>query len=349
MTNDMQLIENDQFKIVRSQNYNFIFRKSDGYFERWGETREDDPQFSPFGMEILDLEISSGKCMGGCRFCYKSNGPTATTKHMSLETFKKIFEKMPKTLTQIAFGICDIRSNPDFFPMMKYAKKHGVVPNFTCHGLDVDSDVANETAKTCGAVAVSIVNKDKSYDAIKMFTDAGMRQVNIHLVYHSDNMPFVYEVLKDTKNDLRLAKLNAIVLLGLKNKGRGEHGFNSLSADKFAEIVEFAMSNEISIGFDSCSAPKYEKWVEESNKSPELKKTMLQVAEPCESNLFSFYINCEGIAFPCSFMEEVGEWKQGIPVLDCDDFIGEVWNNPKFIEWRKKLLGNFRRCPVYNV
>ena len=40
---------------------------------------------------------------------------------MTFDEFKIIFDKMPKTLTQIAFGIMDIKTNPDFFKMMEYA------------------------------------------------------------------------------------------------------------------------------------------------------------------------------------------------------------------------------------
>ena len=95
-------------KSFRSPGYNFAFDTRNGKFLRWGESPEDDPQFSPFGPEIADIEIST-ICSQGCKWCYKSN--TRTGKNMSLETFKQVFEVLPKeTLTQIAFGVGDLQS-----------------------------------------------------------------------------------------------------------------------------------------------------------------------------------------------------------------------------------------------
>jgi len=155
---------------LRSKYYNFNFNRKTGFFMRWGETPKDDPNFSPFGAEILDLEISSGgDCKGKCDFCYKSNGqPGQPTHNMSLDEFKTILDKMPPTLTQCALGIMDIHTNPDFFEMMKYARSKGVIPNYTTHGLDMTDEDADKTVKLCGAVAVSLVNKKKTYDTIKM-------------------------------------------------------------------------------------------------------------------------------------------------------------------------------------
>lgn len=351
----MQILETSRSKAVLSPDYNYAFNKKNGYFLRWGTLPKDDPEYSPFGPEILDLEISAGRCKGGCKFCYKQNGPDKTEINMTFEQFKIIFKKMPKVLTQIAFGLCDMHSNPDFFKMARYARKHGVIPNFTTSGQDVTPVVAALAGKLCGAVSVSIVNKEKSYDAIKLFTDEigkkgnTLHAVNIHLVYHQDNEDFIYDVLRDSMTDVRLQKLNAIVLLALKNKGRALSGFKPLSYAKFSNIIDFAMLNKIDIGFDSCSACKYEKWVNKNPMPEDQKKHMLELAEPCESGLFSFYINVYGDGFPCSFMEEALGWEQGISVINCKNFNNDVWNHPRLLIWKEKLIKNNRNCPLYTI
>jgi MoaA/NifB/PqqE/SkfB family radical SAM enzyme len=174
---NLKIIDSDRYKICKSSDYYFIFNKETGFFARWGKTKAEDPIYAP-GPEILDLEISTGKCSGRCDFCYKGNGEDRDTYHMTLEDFKTIFNKVNKikTLTQIAFGICDIKSNKDFFKMMKYCREKGVIPNYTCNGFQVTSEVAKRTAELCGAVAVSIVDKEKTYDAIKKFTDAKLNK-----------------------------------------------------------------------------------------------------------------------------------------------------------------------------
>lgn len=172
---NLKIIENKKYKICKSSDYNFIFNKENGFFARWGKTKNDDPQYGP-SPEILDLEISSGKCSGMCKFCYKDNGEDFNTKHMTLEEFKVIFHKIPKTLTQIAFGICDVDSNPDFFDMMSYARENGVIPNYTCNGLKITDEVAEKTARMCGAVAVSMVDENKTFEAIRKFSNATLNR-----------------------------------------------------------------------------------------------------------------------------------------------------------------------------
>jgi hypothetical protein len=34
----------DDWKLYRSDGYNYDFNKKDGYFKRWGKTEDDDPQ-----------------------------------------------------------------------------------------------------------------------------------------------------------------------------------------------------------------------------------------------------------------------------------------------------------------
>ena len=111
---NLKIINNEKYKICRSSDYNFIFNKKTGFFARWGKTKKEDPLCGP-SPEILDLEISSGgDCKGKCPFCYKCNGEDGDPTHnMTFEEFKIIFDKMPPTLTQIAFGIMDITTNPD--------------------------------------------------------------------------------------------------------------------------------------------------------------------------------------------------------------------------------------------
>ena len=268
---------------------------------------------------------------------------------MNLDTFKKIIDKMG-FLTQIALGITDIDSNKDFVGMLRYARKQGIVPNFTMTGYGLTEWMADRVAELCGAVAVSAYahTKGVAYHTIKSLTDRGMKQVNIHLLYHSANEEHVYQVLKDVKEDPRLEKLNAVVLLGLKTKGRGE-GFTALPYEKFNNIIEYCFASDVPVGFDSCSAPKFEQYVKESDLSESQKNNLLQMSEPCESTLFSFYINYLGQGFPCSFMEDTPGWETGINVLEADNFVEDVWNHPRIIHWRKGLLAKCRNCPVYKV
>jgi len=88
--------DDENMKAIASPEYNLLFNKRTGFTARWGKTKEDDPDWCAFGLEILDLEISTGECCGKCSFCYKENGtPKHATHHMTLETFRDLLDRMP--------------------------------------------------------------------------------------------------------------------------------------------------------------------------------------------------------------------------------------------------------------
>jgi len=130
----------------------------------------------------------------------------------------------------------------------------------------------------------------------------------------------------------------------LKTKGRGEH-FTPLSQEEFNKLTQTAMDNNIPIGFDSCSQPKFINSIIGREDFKELET----LSEPCESGLFSAYINSKGEFSPCSFTENTKGWEKGIKTDTCVDFLKDVWYNERTVKFRDKLLKNKRNCPIYNV
>lgn len=111
-----EIIDNRCFKLIKSENLNMFFDKKTGFTITFGKTKDDDPQFSEFGPFIADIEIST-ICSGVgslCKFCYKANTPKGA--NMTIETFCKIADKLPKSITQIAVGLGNL-------PEHKYYKK----------------------------------------------------------------------------------------------------------------------------------------------------------------------------------------------------------------------------------
>ena len=341
-----EMIDTTEFKALRSEEANWIFRKSDGYTEMWGKTRDDDMPMSPVPV-ILDMEVST-ICAGPggvpCSFCYKANGPKG--KNMSFETFKNVIDKM-NFVTQVAFGAdAQGTSNPDLFKMMEYTRKKGIVPNITI--ADISDETADMLAHYCGAVAVSCYdNENLCYDSVKKLTDRGMKQVNIHFMVCQERLEDLYTTFGDMKTDERLDSLNAIVLLSLKKKGRGKKGFTPLTQEQFKEVVDMALMLGIPLGFDSCSARKFEK----SIVGHPLEEKFKQLIEPCESfGISSSYVDVHGNYFPCSFCPGThDDWENGISVIDCDDFIKDIWYSNLLDKWRRKSFAANRNCIIYSI
>jgi len=333
---------------VSSDTYNYVFNKKNGVFARWGKTQEDDPQVSPFGPEILDIEVTT-KCGGPstndnsvnkpCPFCYKSN--TITGQNMTLDTYKNILDKMPVVLTQVAFGAdASCIANPDIFKMMEYTRSKGIIPNITV--ANISEDVADKIASLCGACAVSrYENKDWCYDSVKRLTDRGMKQVNIHALLSKETYDNLIETMYDMKTDERLSKMNAIVILSLKQKGRGKH-FNTVSQEQFNFVIKLALQLGINFGMDSCSSHKFLESIKDHPKRIEMEK----MVEPCEQSSFSSYVNVEGKYFPCSFAEESFT---GINVVNSNNFLTDVWNNSSVQKVRESLHKCNRSCIYFKI
>jgi len=118
-----------------------------------------------------------------------------------------------------------------------------------------------------------------------------------------------------------LKGVNAIVFLLYKPKGKNPDSFHSVtSMEQYRGVVNKCIDNKMKFGFDSCSAPTFLK----AMMGTKIEEHAILVAEPCESGLFSSYINCHGEFFVCSFSEGEKEWKDGINVLDCGSFLEDV-------------------------
>jgi len=383
-TDQFKVYIDGDYKFFKSENYNYTFNLKNGAFARWGAKKEDDPEMSPFGPEILDIEITT-QCNGIsgklCKYCYKANTPKGD--NMSFGVFKQIIEKVNynKQLTQVAFGLdSQALANPDLWAMCDYLRENYIIPNGTVAQLN--DETAYKIVNRFGGVAVSYhsdfevladtiaklqFNRENCYEEF-----VTLKQINIHFMLSKETYDECLILLDKIKTDPRFNGLNAVVLLGLKKCGRAEKGFNRLSDEKFSNLVRLFFQRKVGLGFDSCSANRFERtmvaWTDEKNKKVfevndfevgpqddrlkqlEILKNqtelnqIIQMIEPCESGLFSSYINVDGDFYPCSFMEKM-EWSF--------DVLGEMpfqfhWENG-LEEWRKNLLANKRSCPEYDV
>jgi hypothetical protein len=261
---------------------------------------------------------------------------------MSLDIFKKILDKIPRPLTQVAFGIGDIDGNPDLDNMFHYCRQKEIIPNVTINGSRM-TDRDYDHLMKCGAVAVSHYDDDLCFSAVKNLTDLGMQQVNIHKLLCEDTYEGCIELMEKYKTDIRLDKLNAIVFLLMKPKGKRNDLKQLKSMYLYEKLIEYAFDNNTPIGFDSCSAPSFLRTVKEHKDYDKLK----ELAEPCESSCFSSYINIKGRYFHCSFTEGQEGW-EGVDVID-KDFLREVWNSEEVKKFRNELLKNDRKCPIFDI
>lgn len=355
------VIEDEKARILASIEYNFVLDKKTGQFARWGKTKNEDPLYSVFGPEILDLEIST-ICHGPkndrgknqvCSFCYKGN--TGKGIKMSFDTFKVIFDKMPKTLGQIAFGIGDMpeTDEDDMWRMFAYCHLNGVVPNLTFNGYGLNNINVPLLASYCGAIAVSHYNStDDCFNAIETLSKAGVKQMNIHKVLSQETLDECHELISFAAVDERAKQyLKAIVFLTLKPKG-SRNTFNPIKdVSAYKELIDHAAKCGVQMGMDSCSAKMYLMAMKEHPRFEQF----AAMVESCESTLFSSYINVNGDFFPCSFTEDESGWENGVSVVEAKDFLKDVWYHPRVLGFRGQniattdasICGDCRSCVTF--
>ena len=329
----------DRIKFLKSPNYNYSFNKNNGMFIRFGTTLNEDPDYSPYGPEIIDMEIST-ICSKACSWCYKSN--TAIGKNMLFPEFEAIFKKLPDTVTQIAFGIGDITGNPDLFKIMQHCRDRGIIPNVTINGDNLTDELAKKLVDVCGAIAVSHYNDDACFNAVKKLSDLGMKQVNIHKLLAHETLSSCHELIEKSTSDDRLKGLNAIVFLWLKPKGERNLLHQVKSMEDYKNLIDHAFNKNIRFGMDSCSACFFLKAIKDRKDFKSLKK----MVEPCESTMFSYYINVDGFGLPCSFCENK---YQGIDIKKIKNFLKEVWFHIDTSSFRNLNYRSHGKCVAYQL
>jgi len=164
------------------------------------------------------------------------------------------------------------------------------------------------------------------------------------------------QLIDDIETDPRMKDFNALVFLSAKLRGRAKkNDFHLLSQDKYDTIALKALySEKISVGMDSCSAFK----TLEAYKDEPKYDQIYQSVEPCESSIYSTYINTDGEYFPCSFSEGLdhgeksGNWVKGISVLECEDFVKDVWfsgKTRKFADEVNACRSCGKSCSIFEI
>lgn len=354
------ILKEDHVLTCHSPDYNWVFNTNTGKFRRWGKYATEDPVRSPIGPEILDIEVST-VCSGSgspCPWCYKGN--TKKGHNMSYERFVEVLSTMSRNLTQVAFGIGDIDANPDLWRMMEECRARVIAPNITINGYRMTAEYYQRLAMLCKAVAVSHYEDDVCREVVarlgqeQLLLKSSLQQVNIHKLLAQETIDECFDLIRSAGKG-NYPGLNAIVFLVLKPKGPRNNLTSIVDLSVWKELLEEAFSLGVSIGFDSCSAPMVLKTAENDPDSP-----LHEFVEPCESGLFSAYVNVHGEFFPCSFSEGVEDWKEGIYLERGMDFVTDVWYSNRVVNWNERLItsanctnhckiSNCRACPVYDI
>ncbi len=326
-------------KFFANSEYELFFDTTNGIEVMRGINGKKDP-FSLYLPSLIDVGVM-GHCKHKCEFCYQghSNKP-----NMKLEDFKSIIDQVKHHTNQVALGgRGDPNQHENFKEIVSYARKNGVVPNYTTSGINL-TDEQVEISKMCGAVAVSDYGKSYTYKALEKLMDAKVK-TNIHLMFtntlYFKSLKILYgsnpwQVRNGSLVDID--RLNAVIFLLFKPAGAGSKlGWRptQYQFSTFAELV-FKTKSKFKIGMDSCLVNHVLSYVEPDK----LQKLSI---DTCEGARMSAYITNDMKMMPCSFAEK-SIW--AVPIKGDKD-IDYIWNRSmKFKSFRKLLQDKPNSCPL---
>jgi radical SAM protein with 4Fe4S-binding SPASM domain len=290
--------------------YQSFFDTTTGFY-----VRKQDPFLSPCGPELLDISITN-KCTRSCDFCYQNCSPTGD-KFIDLQDMRKVLTQA-KSCFQIALGGGEPTLHPQFCEILQILKEEfNIIPNYTTNGDNLTPNILKASKKYCGAVAVSVYDHNKTWEATEKLIKAGVK-TNWHYVLSKKTIRNAIAMLQ--KKDFPKG-LNAIIFLLYKPIGRANPADCLTINDPIEELMEALQGAGLKGGFDACSMNYIIRYREE--------KTNKDLIDFCDSARYTGYVNWDLDMSPCSFNKtSFGNLKT--------ETLQDVWEK-KFVPYRAKL------------
>ena len=298
--------------------------------------------------ELIDIGImghchaaKSGICQRAGIDCYQS-ALSYRRPNMPLSDYKQLLAQCKGKTFQVALGgTGDPNKHENFFELLQFTRELGIVPNLTTSGYMLEKDEIQLIKQYCGAVAVSFYSRlDTSMNetnedtilAINSLIDAGCK-VNVHYVLSTDTLE---EAIIRIRHNLFPKGINAVVFLLYKPVGSGKQtrvidGCNKIYSNFLKHI--HSANVEFKIGFDTCQSPGLLRYNRELS---------LETIDVCEAARFSMYIDCDLMAFPCSFGRENAEYSVNLREMS----ISDAWDSKAFERFRTKQENMCNACEV---
>ena len=300
--------------------------------------------------ELLDIGI-----MGHCHIshlnicknagidCYQKAMEFKARNNMSLSDYKRIIDESKGKVFQVALGGAgDPNKHENIEEILKYTRTSCIVPNLTTSGIFIAEKEIDLLKEYCGGVAISYYSRlikgvngfyesnDMTNMSIKSLVNAGC-SVNIHYVLSKET---IKEALTRLKNGIFPDGIKAIIFVLYKPVGNGIQEKCLDSNDPvLKEFLSYIQENsfDFDIGFDTCCTPA----IVANNKS-----ISFESIDACEAARFSMYIDCNLVAYPCSF--DCGNNNYAVSIRNRN--ISTAWNFKEFNEIREKQSKSCKKC-----
>lgn len=191
--------------------------------------------------ELVDLKITDF-CTAGCTYCYQ--GSTPKGRHADLETVERILDELARLrVFEVAIGGGEPTEHPHFSHILEYARKRGIVPNFSTRNLGWFSRT-KLPRDMWGACGFSVDGPEEARRVIEALGDE--ESLTFHYVVGSrpDGALGLVRSLRDS------GAYHHVVLLAFKPVGRGVN--HAVHADPLLPVLQEVREHQgVLLGFDT--------------------------------------------------------------------------------------------------
>lgn len=284
--------------------------------------------------ELIDIGImgscrsgKTGMCQKAGIDCYQ-NAASSCKPDMTFDDYEWIVSQCKGKVFQVALGGAgDPNKHRAFGDILKVTRDNEIVPNLTTSGYQLLDTEIKLISEYCGAVAVSyysrLEGKSESnhltYEAIEKFVEAGCI-TNIHFIISNDT---IEEAIYRLENNIWPQGISAIIFILYKPVGLGVEEKKVKVDDRLKKFMELVINKSYpyKVGFDTCFTTALCNYEE---------KISIQSIDACEAARFSMYIDSELVAYPCSFDNQIGQYKVSLKPYS----IQSAWDSDIFERFR---------------
>lgn len=311
-------------------------------FKCWISFKTKNPKLMglPFSIMIEPTNF----CNLRCPLCPTGNGSLKSPRgYMSLENFKKIIDEIGDTLVHIAlWNFGESMLNKDIYDMVEYAKKKKIFVRISTNGLffgapeDVESNLERLLSSGLDDFIFAIDGaSQETYEKYRVGGDLNKifnyvkKAVEIKKKINSKTFIEI-QMLIMKHNEHELDKMEKLA----KELGVDKLTFKTVSfqVDKSGKLKQ-----EFEVFLPNNEAYSRYKKVEDQIIRKEL------FPNECERTWYSTVINWDGNVTVCCF-DPNREYEAGN--IFKDGGFKAVWNNQKYINFRKTILKNKQTIPM---
>jgi hypothetical protein len=345
--------DTETLRTVISDDYNSIFNKKTGKQKKWGNLPDDKVYVCPWGPEVINFDLNAEK------------------EYVTLQKVKSALYVLPRTVNWINLYLDDLNSNPEFGDIVQYLTNnqyHTVIVNLFTKGENHSLENMVSYINSINTINVVSDTTDTKvcYNFISDLSEIYTKTINIVKEVYDESHKSCLSLLSDLCSKLELEKVNHVIFSVPKEVEVGKS--HILDLNKYGNILNAAIDQEIEISVSPCIVPIFRYFVQDEH----LFRGLFHVPESCESALFSMYLDSNFNVYPCKsfknslyrqrLIKENESFPKEINLLalrDYNIFVKSAWHHPYFEDFRRtlkitlshkdSLTPGVRHCPILPI